>query len=177
MKGSAELRAELERLTKPAGGAAAVRLDEQISEIAALSTKYPHSIVLNERASVARQRTNCVMYALGIEAETVEDWCNGSVHPGLDFMAWLVKEKLTAKTGEPSDGDIVVYLRDDQRPLHAGVAKDGQIISKWGSGGTHVWRHGVFEIPSSYGSDARVYERISPEQAILAFREWAKPRL
>ena len=175
-KGLFELRAELSRLTAaPPTGAGSEWLEYQIREIEALRRKFAHSIAVEVRASVVTQRTNCIMHALGIEAQEVEEWCNNSnVHPGLDFMAWLANEKLTARSIVPSeavDGDIIVYFGDDLRPLHAGSAKHRLIISKWGSGGTHIWRHGVFEVPSSYGSDARAYERIPPREAVSAFRD------
>jgi hypothetical protein len=181
-KGLFELRAELSRLTAaPPTGAGIEWLEYQIREIEALRRTFAHSIAVEVRASVATQRTNCVMHALGIKAEEIEEWCNNSnVHPGLDFMAWLANERLIARSIGPDeavDGDIIVYLGDDLRPLHAASAKQGLIISKWGSGATHVWRHGVFEVPSGYGSDARVYERIPPREAVSAFREWAEPLL
>ena len=180
MKGCPELRTELERLTNPPGGADAVRLDDQITEVAGLRERYPHGIILEERASIARQRSNCVMYALGIEADEIENWCDQRTHPGLDFLAWLVVEKMIVKgidVADAHDGDIIVYTRGNLRPLHVGVANGGQVISKWGSGGTHIWRHHAFEVPACYGHDPVVYEPISAKQATLAFREWAEPRL
>jgi hypothetical protein len=181
IKGCPELRAELERLTNPPGGAVAVRLEDQITEVARLHERYPHGITLEERASIARQRSNCVMYALGIEADEIENWCDDQrTHPGLDFLAWLVAERLIFKgdVADAQDGDIIVYRREDRHPMHVGVARGGQVISKWGSGGTHIWRHHAFEVPACYGHDPVVYEPISATQATLAFREWAaEPRL
>jgi hypothetical protein len=180
--GCHELRSELHQLTiAPEDVIGRERIDrwlgEQIQAVAALNDRYPHSIILYERSSAITDEMNCFMYALGIGTEMVRDMCYGNtIFPGATFVSSIIGTVLKPKyikTGEVTEGDIVIYFDDAQKPLHAGLSKGGRIISKWGSGITHVWGHEVFEVPSNYGEIITFYGPISPQQAVNAFREWA----
>jgi len=117
------------------------------------------------------------MYALGIEADAVRDMCLGHVFPGVEFISALMRDTLNFRgEGQAAVGDIAIYL-DNGAPRHAGkVGADGAIISKWGSGRTHVWRHGLWEIPHHYGDQVRFAKPLPVGQAIAAYREWAAER-
>lgn len=69
-------------------------------------------------------------------------------------------------------GDHVLY--SSSRIEHAGKVVENAIESKWGKG--HLWRHGVFEIPQSYGDTVRFFHDISKEEYIQAFHEYSAAR-
>jgi hypothetical protein len=114
------------------------------------------------------------MFALGIEADAIKDKCDGRVFPGSRFVADLIKGKILRARAEPvghtTDGDIVVYFGQG-KPEHAGKCSGRRVISKWGSGPTHVWQHGIWEVPSKYGSLIKAFYPIS--NAAECYRIWA----
>jgi hypothetical protein len=71
--GNSELRAELYRLTLPPEGADFGWLDVQVREMEALNERIPHSVRLHTRFSLPIYEVNCLMFALGIEADAVRD--------------------------------------------------------------------------------------------------------
>jgi hypothetical protein len=75
---------------------------------------------------------------------------------------------------EPERGDVVVYRNDDQI-CHAGIVQDGRIVSKWGGG--HVWRHGLFEVPSSYGRGAQFFKALPAGVALAVFEIYVRETL
>ena len=54
------------------------------------------------------------------------------------------------------DQDLVVYCDKFGNPQHGGKVIGGEIVSKWGMKGG-LWQHGLWEVPSSYGTSARFY--------------------
>lgn len=54
------------------------------------------------------------------------------------------------------DGDLVVYRDKFRNPQHIGKVVAGAIVSKWGMKGS-LWQHGLWEVPSSYGTSTRFY--------------------
>ncbi len=54
--------------------------------------------------------------------------------------------------------DLVVYFDEEGKPVHTGSVDDDVALvrSKWGMG--NIYQHGVYEVPESYGNDARYYE-------------------
>ena len=63
----------------------------------------------------------------------------------------------------PEEGDLVVYMTDDQAPKHVGVmAKGGMVHSKLGIRSAHSYLHRPFDIMPTYGRKA-VFFRKAPE--------------
>jgi len=152
----------------------------QISEIANLALKYPHTISLVREAVSSRPETfqfNCYQHAfdlVNVESVTrvMKDW--GSVYPGRDFVQFLVESRLQEISVEKvNTGDHVVYAAGRQIE-HAGRVVDDGIESKWGL--MHLWRHGVYEVPWHYGSTVRFFRRLPQEDLIRAFLEYAAIR-
>jgi hypothetical protein len=78
-----------------------------------------------------------------------------------------------ATIGDAADGHIAVYARGAEI-THAGVVDKGRVMSKWGSG--HVWRHGTFAVPASYGSSVRVFRACSSETALRGLIEYFREK-
>jgi hypothetical protein len=180
-KNCPELRAELDRLTTPPDGAGFGWLSEQVGAVAALKARYNHMIDVFEPASQEKNGNgwvNCFMYALGIEAPRVNDVCRGDTFPNSTFVTQLIGNLLIqkiAQLSESSDGDIAIYFDNTGKPTHAALFRKGRFVSKWGGRGilAHVWSHGVCEVPANYGNDIRLFEPLSTEAAIRAYRDWA----
>ncbi|MGO8914341.1 MAG: hypothetical protein ACLQJR_00370 [Stellaceae bacterium] len=115
------------------------------------------------------------MFALDIETDAIRDRCQGQlIFPGKKFIrAMEEKELLHAKALSPSDaaeGDILIYYRNGA-PEHAGILTSNRVISKWGSGPTHIWEHGIYEVPESYGDEVRVFR--PRRDTVKLYRAWA----
>jgi hypothetical protein len=165
--GNHKLRAELQRLTVPPEGADLSWLDAQIREIEALNERIPHSVQLHERCSPAIGEANCFMFALGIEADAVRDKCLGQVFPGKRFVEFLLANEHLC---EVEGGPIAIYFRNGV-PEHAGTWDGDTLVSKWGGGGSNIWRHALWDVPASYGNEVRFFAPLPT--AVDLYRSWA----
>ncbi len=169
--GNSELRAELYRLTLPPEGADLGWLDVQVREMEVLNERIPHSVRLHTWFSPPIYEVNCFMFALGIEADAVSDMRLGPVFPGKQFVeSLLANGDLREVEGE---GPVVIYFRDGA-PEHAGRWGGAAVISKWGAAGTHIWRHALWDVPASYGDEARFFAALPT--AVALYRRWAADR-
>lgn len=153
--------------------------DNQPAKIAKLAEKYPHGIRLHIASTVIQQpldHQNCFMYALNIQANSVKRKTSDEIFPGAEFVRSLLVTAFKSKEISPSnsvDGDTVIYFDTAGKPTHAGTCHNSKVISKWGGYGNHVWEHGVFEVPDSYGSEISVFTPLSHGEALQAYLEWA----
>lgn len=164
-----DLRSELQRITETSGF-------NQEGDITTLGMTHPHSISLVAASTEYPHGYNCFMYALGLAvlpdrlaalAREHED-----AFPSARFVARLVEKGLQEiPAAEADDGDLALYFDQAENPSHSGVLQDGFVMSKWGAG--HIWKHLLFEIPSSYGVRVRFYRRISREDALRLFEQFA----
>lgn len=71
------------------------------------------------------------------------------------------------------EGDLVFYFGDDEQFKHAGLSRtNGRLMSKWGIG--HLYEHGVFEVPESYGTKVRFFRKLSYDLAFGHFMRFAQ---
>lgn len=94
------------------------------------------------------------------------------VLPGSSFLQSLVLPE------EPSlqscaDHDLVVYCDKFGNVHHAGKVVGTAIVSKWGMKGS-LWRHGLWEVPSNYGTSARFYSHLTREGIRSRWLEYLK---
>jgi hypothetical protein len=99
------------------------------------------------------------------------------VFAGAAFVHLLLDEGLLNEL-VPSDareGDLVFYFNDEGRFKHAGLnLENNRVLSKWGSG--HLFEHGLFEVPESYGTKVRFFKRLPYGEAYDHFRRFARKR-
>jgi hypothetical protein len=81
--------------------------------------------------------------------------------PGPNFLQFLQLPKQTSLQG-CHDYDLVVYYDKFGNAQHAGKIVGGMIVSKWGMKGA-LWQHGLWEVPSSYGTSVQFYSHRSRE--------------
>jgi len=177
MMGYARLRNELSRLVGPPDGATVEWLNAQIRNMDALRGKYEHSIQLCMHADQADDEANCFIHALGIDVDDVRELCSDKVFPNSRFVTSLLNGPMAKKSidvRQRKNGDIVIYFDASGKPVHAGVCKGNHVISKWGTGLTHVWAHGLWEVPVEYGNRVRVFRPISTTEITAHFESWVE---
>jgi hypothetical protein len=152
----------------------AVAITEQPAAVVELGTRIAHSIVILD-GEIDRPY-NCFTFVLGlIENDRVyellrkdADWYGyAGIRVGPEFVARLIEAAVLARD---DDGRLVVYFRND-KPVHAGIVRGNQIRSKWGIG--HLWEHGLWEVPSSYGDRVERCNIARPEQLQPQFEAYA----
>ena len=150
-----------------------------------LQGRHPHLITLIAVApnpGRSPEQYTYFMYAFDmIQEPTVQrimQWRNPrtlrcDVYPGADFVRHLIGANLLVEIActEYEDGDVVIYYTETI-PTHAGKMKGPRVISKWGLG--HLWEHGLYEVPSTFGDDVRFFTRLTRRAAVLAFVEFAR---
>lgn len=161
------------RLQKITDGCAEDNIKKQPLAIAALRMHIPHSILLL-RAADHKAGFNCFALCFGIEksAKMQELARYRNIIPSSAYAQYLIEEILEEiDKSDQQDGDYIIYLHDG-RPTHAGILFPGYIVSKWGSHG-HVWKHGMWEVPYSYGETARLFRRLPDELCEPIYLDWA----
>ena len=164
-----ELRSELQRITETSGF-------NQEGDITTLGTTHPHSISLVAASTEHPHGYNCFMYALGLAVLPDRLAALASEHeeafPSARFVARLVEKGLQEiAAADAEEGDLALYFDEAGNPRHSGVLQGGFVVSKWGAG--HIWKHLLFEVPSSYGVTVRFYRRINRDDVLRLFEEFA----
>jgi hypothetical protein len=179
LSNNSELRERLQAITDSCSGQN--DLQKQVGLIVALYASHPHSISPIGEAQPGKPETyrfNCHEYAFDLRGSSEIKKIAVQYHsifPGRDYVAWLIENVLTEVTiSEARDGDFVVYFSNDQI-MHTGVWTSSKVRSKWGL--AHLWEHGLYEVPASYGNTVRFFRKLAREQCIAAFVQYAEGRL
>lgn len=153
---------------------------EQIRLIEGLGEKCGHAISLVQEAIPGRPETGqftCYQYAFNLVDAPPEviriASCHSKIYPSPVFVQFLIDHVLDGLPA-PKDGCVIVYS-DGQEIKHAGKMQGQMVVSKWGT--AHLWRHRVYEVPITYGSDVRFFEAIQAEQSVQAFLRYAEREL
>ena len=94
-----------------------------------------------------------------------------NIFPNPQFATYMTKEILEPiNVSDIQDGDYVIYFQENV-PTHAGKVQNDSVVSKWGSG--HKWKHGVWEVPSSYGTDVHHFKSLPKHTSVSIFIKWA----
>ena len=150
MNVTGDLRASLQDITDRYVG---FLVGQQIPKIIALRTIYPHSILISDKVRLGYPRTfafNCHAFTFGL-SKMEECW---AAREDLCPNGAFVLAHLLPMMEQHTEGNIAVYF-DGDRVTHSGRINNGTVISKWGT--AHTWQHGVWEVPTSYGSRVECY--------------------
>jgi hypothetical protein len=168
------LRERLEEVFEAQGWA------EYLALLARVTRDFPNEIVILDSPHPI-QRYTCVVHVLEFteKPEFVAIASRGFnfVIAGPAFLHWLLEQGLLAEVAEADacEGDLVLYFDQGGRIKHAGLdRRNGRVESKWGKGG--LFQHGVFEVPTSYGTTVKLFRRIPWEEALEYFRRYAKEK-
>jgi len=169
------LREELEALTnKP--DISYEWIDEQPRKIEQLKQRYPHDIELYQLASKDTPYHNCYMHALDMTFDSIARWSQSGKRPNSIFIRHLLENgtlELINDSNTVPDGVALIYLDDQEVPIHAGIKSGNKVTSKWGYGYTHVWRHPELEAPASYGSKIKLFRSPDKDLVVRAYARWA----
>lgn len=165
-----ELREALQQIAEPG-----VKLADHRDLVSKLP--YPHAIEPldpDPKINAMVEHYTCFMYALDIaDSEPVIKIArvHDKIFPGADLIEHVMGTCLArVSKSARSDGDLVIYFRGG-RPAHAGKADADRVVSKWGVG--LMWRHPVFEVPSSYGETVGLFRQPGREKVEEEFVEFA----
>lgn len=166
------LRKRLEEMT---------RVDDVLRHpalLAALTRECPNTIALLHSPHPIRRYT-CLMYVFGFPEKkdyvAIATYGEGKIFAASAFAHWLLDKGVLIEVsqGDTREGDIAFYFNDEGRFKHTGlIASNGRVVSKWGTG--HLYEHGLFEVPESYGSIVRFFREVSYEEAFDAFLQFAE---
>ena len=172
-----QLRKKIQEITDTYTGE---KIGAQPRLIAELAAAYPHSITLLEEKKAGDPHSlqfNCHEYAFGLrDSKKVKriSLLYEDIFPDGHFVSWLIANALTETSkGKLQQGDVVVYFSKSEA-THSGLWVDGKIRSKWG--GCHLWEHGLYEIPISYGSRLRFFQALPSKVSAEEFLRFAKGR-
>ncbi len=149
---------------------------EQAAALEEIRSAYPHSIRPGTLADFCELRDgetpeyDCFAFALDLidcqERIAAREYAPRKIGPiqrpgiadalpGPNFLQFL---QLPNQTSLQSchDYDLVVYYDKFGNAQHAGKIVAGTIVSKWGMKGA-LWQHGLWEVPSSYGTVVQFY--------------------
>ena len=167
------LRAALDRIT----GSGGYPLAYHVAAIDALRAEFEHAIELVTLAGLVK--CNCFEHALDIQEsravnaillEDAERERLGRTPLGITFGGAFIAELIASGTlAADESGPALVYFRGDL-PVHAGIAAGERVISRWGAG--HLWRHGVWEVPSSHGDAVARFRRPDRAAVEAAFKDY-----
>jgi hypothetical protein len=96
------------------------------------------------------------------------------VFAGANFAQWLIERGLLIAVSRAAaqEGETLFYFREGKFK-HAGLwRRNRRVLSKWGVG--HLYDHGLFEVPMSYGTDISFYKRQSYKDVFELFRQFAE---
>ncbi len=167
-----QLRQELESICN-ASGKPHEFVDDQVRAIEQLKQKYAHEIELHEAADRRAPYHNCFMYALGLPQDPILKWWQLGKVPGVKFVERLIESGILKPVSNASgapDRTILIYSDDTGRPVRAGIKLGDKVISKWGCGYSHTWKHPRLEAPASYGDAVTLYQ---PAEHAALVKEYA----
>jgi hypothetical protein len=146
--------------------------------LAAVTCECPNSVALLDSAHPIRRYT-CLMYVFDFaekhEYAAIATHGLGRIYAAGAFAHWLLDRGLLVELTpvEVREGDLVFYFNNEGRFKHAGLCRtDGRVMSKWGIG--HLYEHGVFEVPDSYGDKLRFFRKLSYDEAFGHFMRFAE---
>jgi|HubBroStandDraft_2_1064218.scaffolds.fasta_scaffold04999_8 hypothetical protein len=177
-KHNRSLREELQQIiTKYTGDSAEDHVGLQVRLVASLAEKYKHSISLVEQGIPGTPEiyTVCYRHSFGLAKVGLVDRllkCY-NVETGREFAGFIIGRLHEIPPDDTHDGDHIIYSTADQIE-HAGNVEGGLIESKWGK--AHRWRHGVYEVPLSYGDIVRFYRHLPHEDAVSGFLDYARTK-
>jgi hypothetical protein len=159
-------------------------LPNQEHMIRKLVESHPHTITLRQAMpSLERspKQYNCFMYAFDMAEDTtvqrIMEWLNPrtfkrDAYPSSKFACYLLEHSILSRTKNCDEEEGIIMYFLDAVPKHAGRIKAGRVTSKWGLG--HLWEHGIYEVPSTFGHETRCFKTLTRQESVFAYISYAK---
>ena len=92
-----------------------------------------------------------------------------------EFARYLIEGDHPQRLQEPAVSALVFYFDAHGEWQHAGVLVAPNVVrSKWGE--LPVYKHGIDELPTRYGSSKRYYRIPLPEAALQLYLDYVEER-
>lgn len=119
---------------------------------------YSHNIHINSNPFIFNSTTDCFDFVFGNKIpKDIQNKIKriGQSNPDSlkKTITNLISKGLIDLHEQQRDEDRVAVYFKDGIPEHFGQIVDNVIMSKWGRG--HVWKHGLWEVPHSYGDHVK----------------------
>ena len=145
--------------------------------LAELTGECPNSIQI-VKSPHPIDRYTCLMHVFDFtekpEYVAIAKYGLGRIFAGTDFAHWLIERGHLVEVSqtEAQEGDLVFYFSEGSFK-HVGLWQSGhRVLSKWGVG--HLYDHEIPEVPMSYGTDVRFYNRIPYEETFGFFKQFVE---
>ena len=145
--------------------------------IADLRSQVHHTIEVLPSATAIDQYT-CGMHAFHlVDDEEYRELAR--LHPegyaSTDFVRYLICHGVLVQLDTARPDCLVVYFNQgDIKHIGRTVSRE-VIVSKWVTG--HLYRHALFELPSSYGTEVKFYADIDRGTAIDWLKKFIQSKL
>jgi hypothetical protein len=170
--GNKKLREKLDAITDKFKGKGCGQQQEK--QIKILNLEIPHSIEIVRELSYDEIYNNpykCFEYCFDFRLD-YDDKINWKDYKLNSFVSYLISKYLEEiSQNNIKDDDYVIYF-DKTRPVHAGKWNMQKVISKWGD--FHLWKHGLWEIPTRYGCRVNFYKKIPKDILDESLNEYRK---
>jgi hypothetical protein len=173
---NSELREALSKITKQ-------DVEKHHALLMQLKNQIPHQISETYGeipGNLLGDNFNCFEFAfdliLSVEYKACLDYQQGwKIRPVgccSDFAKYLMDNLILKECAETGNKPNIIVYFGPNGPTHAGKLETSIVTSKWGSG--LILQHAIYEVPSTYGNEARQYQELNIEDCIDAFIEFAK---
>ena len=142
-----------------------------------LTDEYPNSVCILASPHPI-DRYTCLMYVFDFtekpEYIDIARYPGFNVYAGANFVYWLIDRRFLTEISEVNarTGDLLMYFNGCDFK-HVGILRESKrVISKWGIG--HLYEHGLWEVPLSYGTTLRFFRSITYERAFDLFTYFAE---
>jgi hypothetical protein len=143
----------------------------------AISELDNHSIESLESAYPIENYT-CVMDALQLvgnrQYEEIARCAYDNVFAGRKFITFLLSNFSLKELdcSEAGPNDLIIYFQGGNFQHIGNLVNSFKVRSKWGSGGLYL--HGIWEVPSSYGSEVKYFKAQNSNQYFELFIKYAE---
>jgi hypothetical protein len=100
--------------------------------------------------------------------------CN--IYAGKEFIEFLLSRSLLEELQfiNAKNDDLIIYFNEGMFRHIGKLISSTKVKSKWGTGG--LYRHGIWEVPSSYGHEVKYFKALTPNQYFDFFIKYAEFR-
>jgi len=97
----------------------------------------------------------------------------GRTFAGPDFIRFVLERGFLEPLDSTHDvhGDLIMYFQEGEFRHVGRLMTPDCVLSKWGTG--HLYKHGIWEVPSMYGEEVCLFKGPNKEQSLELFITYA----
>ncbi|WP_319575903.1 hypothetical protein [uncultured Desulfobacter sp.] len=166
-----ELRQQLETMTLK------LSVAEHSATLEKLRAEFGHSVEIVASEHPIEEYT-CVVHAFSLVNDPtyveVASFGLGRTFAGADFIRFVLKHDLLKARDSTNcaHGDFVMYFQEGLFQHVGRLMTRDRALSKWGTG--HLYKHGLWEVPFTYGEEVRMFKCPNKERCLELFIAYAE---